>query len=86
MEPASAHLSAAIYFLIAALLGRCRGGPFLLWRVYNLSFTRWGLEGAICNPHAQAILGIPLCPICSAHKLHPNLLAPDVWMCCICSC
>ena len=45
MEPASAQLSAAIYSLIAALLGRRHDGPFLLWCVYNLSFARWGLEG-----------------------------------------
>lgn len=58
MEPASAQLSAAIYSLIAALLGRRHDGPFLLWCVYNLSFARWGLEGATLNPHVQAILGI----------------------------
>lgn len=59
MEPASAQLSAAIYSLIAALLGRRHDGPFLLWCVYNLSFARWGLEGAIYKPHVQALFGIP---------------------------
>lgn len=45
MEPASAQLAAAIYSLIAALLGRRHDGPLLLWCIYNLSFARWGLEG-----------------------------------------
>lgn len=57
MEPASAQLSAAIYSLIAALLGRRHDGPFLLWCVYNLSFARWGLEGA---PYVQSLVGILL--------------------------
>ena len=57
MEPASAQLSAAIYSLIAALLGRRHDGPFLLWCVYNLSFARWGLEGVMCYlaPHTSCM-------------------------------
>lgn len=60
MEPASAQLSAAIYSLIAALLGRRHDGPFLLWCIYNLSFARWGLEGTISHltPHTRYICSL----------------------------
>ena len=80
MEPASAQLSAAIYSLIAALLGRRHDGPFLLWCVYNLSFARWGLEGAIfvkspCSSSVGRAIDF-------AHRLHPVLLAPNR-MCCM---
>lgn len=58
MEPASAQLSAAIYSLIAALLGRRHDGPFLLWCVYNLSFARWGLEGVFQHLFASHLSGL----------------------------
>ena len=55
MEPASAQLAAAIYSLIAALLGRRHDGPLLLWCIYNLSFARWGLEGKFhASPQAAS--------------------------------
>ncbi len=54
MEPASAQLAAAIYSLIAALLGRRHDGPLLLWCIYNLSFARWGLEGSFHDSQQAA--------------------------------
>ena len=53
MEAASGQLAAAIYSLIAALLGRRHEGPLLLWCIYNLSFARWGLEGMPINTTVQ---------------------------------
>ncbi|KAL3137532.1 hypothetical protein ABBQ38_004816 [Trebouxia sp. C0009 RCD-2024] len=79
MEPASAQLSAAIYSLIAALLGRRHDGPFLLWCVYNLSFARWGLEGFIIS-EANRLNGVWLLARCADLK-QLNYSVADFHLC-----
>ena len=77
MEAASGQLAAAIYSLIAALLGRRHDGPLLLWCIYNLSFARWGLEGMnLCQTAVKHLL----CYYCCTCAFKLRSLTRHVWL------
>lgn len=83
MEPASAQLAAAIYSLIAALLGRRHDGPLLLWCIYNLSFARWGLEGRF-HDSQQAASSLDVQQVAAFQGMTNDVFRCDDECCCKC--